>query len=299
MSAHIDYKLNGRVYIALQGGLGNQLFQLCAGLFVSISTNKKVLFLENFNFRKGIKRRSLVVNELLLNNERSKYLSLISSPLIMFGAMFQKDYAVSVDTDINLSSIRPNFVILNGWFQSYVLVSRVNGSLIERLNKSDSFLPLVQIEQTNAIGIHLRFGDYENSYKTRNFHGMTASSYFDEAINYLLNTLNQVDKIIFVTDDKDRAKIFVGKLRSCQTLIPIEVISSTPIHDLATLSSCSGIVLSNSSFSWWAGYLGSSLRESHVVAPRPWLAVESDYDLTLRAPNWKFIYREISQRLDK
>ena len=156
---------------------------------------------------------------------------------------------------------------------NFVKVLRTTGRF-----RSDSFAPLVHIKRINAVRVHFIFGVYENSMKTREYHGMTAISYFDDAIEYLRFQLTHIDKIIFVTDDVDRAKITVGELKSCKSSIPIEVICSTPVEDMAKLSSCSGIVLSNSNFSWWAGYLGSSLRASCVVAPKPWLASESDFD---------------------
>lgn len=124
---------------------------------------------------------------------------------------------------------------------------------------------------------------------------MTAPSYYNDAIDYLLSQLNKVDKIVFVKDDIYQAKVTIGKLNICKTATPIEVVSSTAIGDMGVLSSCSGIVLSNSSFSWWVGYRGSALRASRVVAPKPWLAVDSDYDRALVAPSWNFIEREILQ----
>ena len=284
---------SGRVYITLQGGLGNQLFQLCAGLRLLSATKRDVIFLEQFFFNIGSIRRSLAIRDLLQDIKRSKYLSLISTPLIALGTKFKLNFVLNVESDIDFSKMGSNFLILNGWFQSFNLVDGVHCSLIERLKDSDSFSPLVNINRIEAIGVHLRFGDYESSISTRKFHGMTEISYFDDAIEYLRFSLTHIDKIVFVTDDLNRAKIVVGELRSCTEVTPIEIISSTPVNDMAILSSCSGIVLSNSSFSWWAGYFGSSLRTSTVVAPKPWLARDSDFDRSLVAPKWIFINRQV------
>ena len=75
MDTNINNRRKGRVFITLQGGLGNQLFQLCAGLQLLDSTNKHVFFVKHFNFKNGTKRRSLAIKELLLDAECSKYLS--------------------------------------------------------------------------------------------------------------------------------------------------------------------------------------------------------------------------------
>ena len=293
MDTNVKDTRKGRASISLQGGLGNQLFQLCAGLQLMYSSNRNVFFFEQFLFNFGSKRRSLAIRELLHGLNCSRYFYLISFPLIMFGTKSKMRFVLNVPSDIDPSKMNSNFLFLNGWFQSYKLVSEVHRFLIERFENSASFAPLVHVERINAVGVHLRFGDFESSSKTRKYHGLTATSHFDDAIAYLTSNLTQIDKIIFVTDDLDRAKSTINELLSCRDSIPIEVISSKPIEDMATLSSCSGIVLSNSSFSWWAGYLGSTLRASSVVAPRPWLAFESEFDQSLVAPRWHFINRDI------
>lgn len=285
-----DDNRRGLAIITLQDGLGNQLFQLAAGLHVSTFTVKKVVYFEDFFFKK----RRLVIGALLTNHERS-HLLMFLYPLIILVKILRGRSVINVDTDIDISKLQRNYLILNGWFQSYNLVSSVHSALMERLNNNQNFSPLVLIQRVNAIGVHLRYGDYDNSSRTGSFHGMTAPSYYNDAIDYLLSQLNKVDKIVFVTDDIYRAKVTIEKLNICKTATPIEVVSSSAIEDMGVLSSCSGIVLSNSSFSWWAGYLGSALRASKVVAPKPWLAVNSDYDRALVAPSWNFIEREIMQ----
>jgi len=291
MSKKIDDNRRGVAIIALQGGLGNQLFQLCAGLQVARLTVKKVIYFEDFFFKK----RKLAIDTLVTDNERSRILTCIFYPLIILVRVLHWRSVINVNTDIDIPKLQRNHLVLNGWFQSYNSVRCVHSALMERLVNSQLFSPLVLIQRVDAIGVHLRYGDYDKSSRTRAFHGLSAPSYYDEAVAYLLSQLNEVEKIVFITDDVNRAKVTIGKLKICKTSIPIEVISSTAIEDMGMLSSCSGIVLSNSSFSWWAGYLGSALRESKVVAPKPWLSVESDFDRALVVPSWKFIDREILQ----
>ena len=293
MSTKTDNNRRGLAIIALQGGLGNQLFQFCAGLQLLSSTKNRVCFFEKFSFNIGAKRRSLAIRELLQELKCFKYLSLFLSPLMLFGTKFKLRFALNISSELCSSRIDSRFLLLNGWFQSYKLVSEVHDSLIKKFENSSVYAPLVYVDRINAVGVHLRFGDYESSLKTREYHGLTANSYFDEAIGYLKLKMTHIEKIIFVTDDLDRARNTVNELLSCRDSTPIEVISSKPVEDMTTLSSCSGIVLSNSSFSWWAGYLGSSLRRSSVVAPTPWLAIESEFDRSLASPNWHFIKREI------
>jgi len=295
MRRKTDSRRHGLAIIILQGGLGNQLFQLCAGLQVSTLTGKNVVFFEDF----FLKKRKLAIGSLIRDCERSRILSLALFPLIFIFRANRWRFVINVNTDINKSDLQRNCLILNGWFQSHSLVQSVHSPLMERLSSSELFLPLVRIQRVEAIGVHLRFGDYSKSNRTSAYHGMTALSYYDHAIKLLLSQLAKVEKIVFVTDDIDKANMAVQQLEVCSTSIPIEVVSSTSIQDMAILSSCSGVVLSNSSFSWWAGYLGSVLRGSVVVAPKPWLAHKSGFDQSLVVPNWNFIDREIQRLLEE
>lgn len=279
-------------YIALQGGLGNQLFQLCAGLKISNATDREVKFFKSFLTLPNTVHRSMELQELLTVHERSNLRSLISSPLVLAGPKLGHKIVDHFDTDFNPMHLRPKFAIVKGWFHSYDLVAGVHSALIERLKISPSFSPLIQNNQINAIGIHLRLGD-DKSVKSRSFHGATALGYFDEAISNLIKEFKQFEKVIFVTDHSNRAQDVVKGLKISQMSIPIEIISSTPIRDLSILSSCKGIVASNSSYSWWAAYLGATLRGAKVVWPKPFLALPSIYDESLKVPNWKTIQRQV------
>ncbi len=281
-----------RTYIALQGGLGNQLFQLCAGLKISNATDREVKFFESFLILPNTVHRSLVIQELLMAHERSKLQSFVSSPLILVGPKLGHKIVEHFDTNFNPMHLRPKFAIVKGWFHSYDLVASVHGALIERLNNSPSFSPLIQNKQINAIGIHLRLGD-DKSVSSRSFHGATTLAYYDEAIFSLIKEFKQFDKVIFVTDHLSRAQDVVKELKISQMSVPIEIISSTSKRDLSILSSCKGIVASNSSYSWWAAYLGATLRGAKIVWPQPFLALPSIYDEALKVPNWKNIQRQV------
>jgi hypothetical protein len=60
---------------------------------------------------------------------------------------------------------------------------------------------------------------------------------------------------------------------------------TNPYEVVLVLSRVDALVTANSSFSWWAGYLGK--RKGHVViAPRPWFT-QADMDTRdLLPPDW-------------
>ena len=65
------------------------------------------------------------------------------------------------------------------------------------------------------------------------------------------------------------------------------------LEDLAGMSASRGIVISNSTFSWWAAWIGTQLHECNVVAPRPWFATPSAADDNLLPDGWTVLDREL------
>ena len=55
----------------------------------------------------------------------------------------------------------------------------------------------------------------------------------------------------------------------------------------------SSIVISNSTFSWWAAWIGSQLHECNVIAPRPWFATPTAADVNLLPVEWTVLDREL------
>ena len=55
--------------------------------------------------------------------------------------------------------------------------------------------------------------------------------------------------------------------------------------DMLLMSSCSHHVIANSSFSWWAAWLGSN-PQKQVIAPKKWFADESIQTSDLYLDSW-------------
>jgi hypothetical protein len=69
--------------------------------------------------------------------------------------------------------------------------------------------------------------------------------------------------------------------------------AESPISDLLAMSSAKGLVMSNSTFSWWSAWLGGQKSDLNVVAPSPWFARESAAEAQLFSPNWQRINRDL------
>lgn len=119
--------------------------------------------------------------------------------------------------------------------------------------------------------VHIRRGDYVSRPQNLRVFGVCTTSYYKNALALL-----PLDLPTYIcTDDPDW----------CESL-PLDALghrptvfspNTSPLADLALMANATQLVLSNSTFSWWAAFLGNP---STVVAPTPWLdSPPSDFAL--------------------
>jgi hypothetical protein len=85
----------------------------------------------------------------------------------------------------------------------------------------------------------------------KNYYIEMVTKYFPDAAN-----------VVVVSDDP----------KWCEKNLPWSVVSSdSPGVDMCTISRCQkGVVMSNSSFSWWGAYLGHSKERTVVCPTKKW-----------------------------
>lgn len=85
--------------------------------------------------------------------------------------------------------------------------------------------------------------------------------YFESAKNYFRNNVNKDIKFVIVTDNPQLSKRY----------FPQDIIISNDMKkDLSILTHSKNKIISNSSFSWWAAWLGLP-HSNLVVAPNRWI----------------------------
>ena len=107
--------------------------------------------------------------------------------------------------------------------------------------------------------IHVRRGDYLNR-GTKEFHGLLPLEYYQAAVDYIRERVPNITFEVF-TDDPD-LKQFMG--------YPVVSIGDQHV-DLHTMTKYSHGIVANSTYSWWAAWLGERPGQI-VVAPKRWFA---------------------------
>lgn len=286
------------IKIILSGGLGNQLFQICAGLYEE-KLGKPVLFevsnlLVQQNSEINNYTRVLEVDD-LINNKKIQ-----SKKIHWLIDIFIVKIKQKVLPKVYLVEMNPNDFVLNrvtdltreiyGFHQHHRLVAEIWPELKTLFEKSKKFSNLIYTEKLNRIAVHMRFGDAFSNPNSKNYYGLTLPEYYKKSIELFLNEEPLIEEVIVVTDDLILAKNYLADFTVKKKIVYIS--NPSPIDDLVEITRSSHIVTSNSTFSWWAAWIGFNEHKSRVIFPRPWLADDSDPELSIYVNDWLALKRE-------
>ena len=285
---------NSKITIYFMGGLGNQLFQYAFGLYLANYFNLKVSYIDLGISVKGNTERRYMLGD-LVELRSKKVLATVQIVLIRLLSYLFSSLIIfeSGPSDSPETRIRKSSKLLFGYFQNCRFADAVKAELLSEFKKSELFAAVIPKTPKDEIAVHMRYGDYAKNITTKQAHGLTATSYYVHAVQLLLKSEKNYKKIVIYSDEPKHA---LAEFTEAFGKFKIPVVASefsSEYEDLREMASSSGIVISNSSFSWWAAWIGSNCIGSTIIAPFPWLASPSAYDEKLIPINWVVIKREL------
>ncbi len=131
-----------------------------------------------------------------------------------------------------------------------------------------------QIEDCEAVAIHIRLGDYQN--RKNQYLNVCTDVYYEKGIKYINEHVNNPFFFVFTNNEKEvRSKKY----------IPSEAVFITgtkDYEDILLMKKCKHFVISASTFSWWGSYL-SEYEEKITVIPEIWMTtLKKDSAITMR-----------------
>lgn len=126
----------------------------------------------------------------------------------------------------------------------------------------------VQIGQENAVSLHVRRGDYVKNPKTTATHGLCSLDYYQAAIRYICDRVEQPYFFIF-SDDIAWVKKHLKMNLPCRYVDHNHGAES--YNDMHLMSLCRHCIIANSSFSWWGAWMNRYV-DKIVVVPQRWFA---------------------------
>lgn len=150
-----------------------------------------------------------------------------------------------------------------GYFQTYRWAEESGAEIARIVELTRSKLSdNLHREKLSSIVVHVRRGDYDQE-----GFGFLGPTYYQNGLRILQRRI-EAQQILLFSDDVFYAK----KVISGITDLPIEIVEDPKDSALTTLrkmTGASGYVIANSSLSWWAAYL-SEVPDGMVVAPDKW-----------------------------
>lgn len=134
-----------------------------------------------------------------------------------------------------------------------------------KLNLIDYNIELMRhICSCNSVCISIRKGDFLA--KGNEKFNVCSNTYYNNAVNIMKNCIGCFDLFVFSDD-----------INWCKQYLKFDVPTFYENNDgndptwekLRLMSACNHFIISNSSFSWWAQYLGTA-KNKITIAPTPW-----------------------------
>lgn len=261
----------------LMGGLGNQMFQYASAYAVAkknrtdlaidadwfISENSSVWHmsyeLDCFN----INVKHITPNQYLISDKKRTSLKELlgkkryieyrengmrydprvfeqGKNIVMYGYWQSEKYFGSCRDDI---------------LREFKFVAKLTGKNLERKSI---------IEQTDAVSLHVRRGDYANHAHTNAFHGLMGLDYYKAAIESIAKRVKSPHFFVF-SDEPEWCQ------ENLKINYPHTFISGNKkgCYDMQLMTNCKHHILANSSFSWWGAWLDTN-PDKIVIAPKKW-----------------------------
>jgi hypothetical protein len=266
----------------ISGGLGNQLFQYAAGQFIASMGNHSVNYeiSRQGKFHEGSEIASLLGFSQVISTPKSwgntpillirihNFFAIRSGIYRKVSERFSLGYfSPVVGYDPCLEGIKRSNKV-HGYFQSRIYAEAGRESIrseIFRKARTRKMLALIEESKiSNPVMVHIRRGDYLSHRKTI---GVLSYKYFDSAIKKA--SAGDLTRPIWVfTDNKDQALKLIseGDLRVSRIFGETDGLDA--IETLELMATGMSIVISNSTFSWWAAFLNSS--EATIIHPSEW-----------------------------
>jgi hypothetical protein len=221
--------------VHLQGGLGNQLFQLG--------------FLDYVQHKSG---KSIYLSDLkspITTHSSEQYLETIFKEWKKLYKHIAPSYIHEHPNMIKQEwGMYPGNTCYVGYFQRYEYLDPIKDSFVKKLHFNKKISEKYPGLERKTF-IHVRGGDYKNNA----FHELDLTSYYKKC----MEKTPFKDFVVFTNDTTYAREKFPS----------IPIIQESEVDSLYLMSQCGACICVNSSFSWWGAYLKS---DRPIYMPSKW-----------------------------
>jgi hypothetical protein len=278
------------------GGLGNQMFQYAAGRSLALAKGCRLKLdisgFDKYAIHNGYELGLFNLKaEIASEEEVSRFVG-VSPRIARFMrkrlGVGKKSYCLerSFAFDAGFFGNTPP-VYLEGYWQSWKYFEPYANQIREEFTLSNppvgkNAAVARQIAQTNSVSIHIRRGDYVANQATSTVHGFVGLEYYKETLRRIHAEVSAPWFFVF-SDDLAWARSNLS-LSDNVTFVDHNAGASS-YEDMRLMSLCRHHVIANSSFSWWAAWLGYRAGKL-VFYPGNWFATKEHDISSLCPPQW-------------
>ncbi|WP_051316174.1 alpha-1,2-fucosyltransferase [Algoriphagus vanfongensis] len=252
--------------------MGNQMFQYAFGKLLEEKRKVPVYFI-------------CKVSEFRLNgfaginyiNSSNKFISLFERFFLRYRLRYKEFHSCLEEIDLNAIS---NFSYVSGYFQSSKVFEE-NRDFVKSLFK----VSLTRFFASNDCVTHIRRGDYLTTiFAEINSNAVVPEEWFVNQLNYIKKEYSP-ENFKVVGDDGNYLKYFCKKLE-----LDTSALIQSPMEDFVKLMTSKYLIISNSSFAWWAAFLNIH-EDAVIIAPRNWVGFHVGIEYPKGIMNSRFIWR--------
>lgn len=286
------------IILKLRCGLGNQFFEYACARALMYKTGEKHLYIDKMAYNNEPDNRkptlltyNLPDDTVILDRKIDK-IRFFKNEFItkVLHKLLKKDVAEKILKHFNIYEANFDYIDIEKGKKMYYLqgiFQNINyfKNITDELKKIYLNFPLKdnvcrdklidKIKKENAVCVHIRRGDYVNVEHWKKQLMVCDNRYYDDGMKYISSNVESPRFYIFSNSKEDiewikENYIFTEKVNYID-------MNNSDIDDFAIMCSCKHFILSNSSFSWWAQFLGKK-QDSIVVAPKYWDTDNHQYD---------------------
>ncbi|MDA7540933.1 alpha-1,2-fucosyltransferase [bacterium] len=257
--------------VHLCGGLGNQLFQYAFGRVVAEHLNLKLKldigtgFARDFVYKRHYELDVFELNdqtELIRPSKFAMQLQRLKLALALRKWAFTGNYLIEPSDgqylpDAIQGETGKSYTCF-GYWQDERYFSKIENTLRKELSfkrqlSGPNQIMAQQLESENSVAVHIRRLQYDCA---------LGIDYYDREIKHILNLIPDA-KLYCFTDDPEWC---LEKLLPKYKMTLIQNKNLPAIEDFQLMSHCRHFITANSSFSWWAAWLGRA-KEKLIIRP--------------------------------
>lgn len=268
------------VHVILNGGLGNQMFQLATGFALSRKLNTELIIdlsffhqhenktwnrpyeLDIFNHDCNIQKNNL------LNRYLTSLIPFLKKKKVGQKILKQLRYYCPDEFNYNEFNSLKNGTTLFGYFTNEHYFKQYREEILTKFTfkypvPTECQEVFNEITKENSVSVHIRRGDYLNS-KNTTIYASYPIEWYQEAIQMIKKEVSS-PFFFFFSDDIDWVKNNFVDIEN-STFIDINK-GGNSYNDLRLMSRCKHNIITNSTFSWWGAWLNQN-EHKIVIAPK-------------------------------